>query len=152
MSNLEANPRINTSKGSNNILRKQGMVPAILYGGEEKNELISISKKHLKFLLEQENFLSNVLKIKINDRISAYSQFSMNRLVWNNETLGIESVLPPDTINWVTYYNEWAKYFPEVNWIFWYNTQAGISIIFDQIQFDLGKQNHSWGCVRGRYF
>jgi len=85
------------------------------------------------------------LKTKINGQISAYSQFSMNRLVWNNETLAIESVLPPDTINWDTYHNEWAKYFPEVNWIFWYNTQAGISIIFDQIQFDLGKQNHSWG-------
>jgi len=68
MSNLEAIARINTSKGSNNILRKQGMVPAVVYGGEEKNELVSISKKHLKFLLEQENFLSNVLKIKIKDK------------------------------------------------------------------------------------
>ena len=73
----------------------------------------------------QDNF---TLKTKINDRVSAYSQFSMNRLVWNNETLAIESVLPPDTINWDTYHNEWAKYFPEVNWIFWYNTQAGISL------------------------
>ena len=44
------------------------MVPAVLYGGEEKNELISVSKKHLKILLDQENFLSNVLKIKINDK------------------------------------------------------------------------------------
>ena len=68
MSNLEANLRTETSKGKNNILRKQGMVPAILYGGEEKNELISISKKHLKTLLDQENFLSNVLKIKIKDK------------------------------------------------------------------------------------
>ena len=68
MSNLEANPRSNTSRGSNNILRKEGMVPAVLYGGEEKNELISISKKHLKTLLDQENFLSNVLKIKLNNK------------------------------------------------------------------------------------
>ena len=48
MSNLEANLRSETSKGNNNILRKQGMVPAVLYGGDEKNELISVSKKHLK--------------------------------------------------------------------------------------------------------
>ena len=68
MSNLEANLRSKTSKGNNNVLRKQGMVPAILYGGEEKNELISVSKKHLKTLLDQENFLSNVLKIKINGK------------------------------------------------------------------------------------
>ena len=53
MSNLEANQRSKTTKGSNNILRKQGMVPAVLYGGEEKNELISISKKHLKTLMDQ---------------------------------------------------------------------------------------------------
>ena len=68
MSNLEANLRSNTSRGSNNILRKEGMVPAVLYGGEEKNELISISKKNLKTLLDQENFLSNVLKIKLNNK------------------------------------------------------------------------------------
>ena len=68
MSNLEANLRSETSRGQNNILRKQGLVPGILYGGEEKNELISISKKQLKVLLDQENFLSNVLKIKIKDK------------------------------------------------------------------------------------
>ncbi len=44
------------------------MVPAILYGGEEKNELISVSKKNLKTLLDKENFLSNVLKIKIDNK------------------------------------------------------------------------------------
>ena len=68
MSNLEANLRSDITKGSNNILRKQGMVPGIVYGGKEKNELISISKKHLKILLDKENFLSNVLKIKINEK------------------------------------------------------------------------------------
>ncbi len=68
MNNLEANQRSETSRGSNNVLRKTGMVPAVLYGGSEKNELISISKKHLKILLDQENFLSNVLKIKIKDK------------------------------------------------------------------------------------
>ena len=68
MTNLEANQRIETTRGNNNILRKQGMVPGVLYGGDEKNELISVSKKHLKLLLDQENFLSNVLKIKIKDK------------------------------------------------------------------------------------
>ena len=68
MSNLEANHRTEITRGKNNILRSQGMVPAVLYGGDEKNELISVSKKHLKILLDQENFLSNVLKIKIKDK------------------------------------------------------------------------------------
>ena len=68
MSNLEANLRSDITKGKNNILRKQGMVPGIVYGGQDKNELISVSKKHLKLLLDKENFLSNVLKIKINEK------------------------------------------------------------------------------------
>ena len=68
MSNLEANVRLETSTGKNNILRNQGMVPGVLYGGEEENELISVSKKHLKALLDKENFLSNVLKIKIKEK------------------------------------------------------------------------------------
>ena len=65
MSNLEANLRSKTSRGSNNILRKQGMIPGIVYGGKEKNELISISKKHLKILLDQENFLSNMIALNV---------------------------------------------------------------------------------------
>ena len=68
MSNLDVNARSETSRGSNNNLRKEGRVPGVLYGGEEKNELISVSKKHLKALLDQENFLSNVLKIKIKEK------------------------------------------------------------------------------------
>ena len=68
MSSLEANHRLNKTKGSNNLLRKQGLVPCIVYGGKEENELISISKKHLKSLIDKENFLSNVLKIKIKEK------------------------------------------------------------------------------------
>ena len=68
MSSLEANQRLSKTKGSNNLLRKQGLVPCIVYGGKEENELISISKKHLKSLIDKENFLSNVLKIKIKEK------------------------------------------------------------------------------------
>ena len=68
MTNLDANLRLKSSKGSNNTLRNEGMVPAVLYGGDQENELISVSKKHLKNLLDRENFLSNVLKIKLKDK------------------------------------------------------------------------------------
>ncbi|MEE3195963.1 MAG: hypothetical protein VX260_03300, partial [Candidatus Neomarinimicrobiota bacterium] len=91
-------------------------------------------------------FRDNIsLKTIISKQISAYTQFSMNRLVWKNNGKIIESVLPPDTIDWYDYNNEWAKYFPEVKSIFWYNSQAGISIDFDKLNFNLGRQNHSWG-------
>ena len=65
MNSLEANIRDNQSKGQLNVLRKNGNVPAIIYGGKEQNQKISISKKLLKTLIEKENFLSNLISINI---------------------------------------------------------------------------------------
>ncbi len=65
MNSLEANIRDNQSKGQLNTLRKNGDVPAIIYGGKEQNQKISISKKFLKTLIEKENFLSSIITINI---------------------------------------------------------------------------------------
>ena len=65
MNSLEANIRDNKSKGQLNILRKNGNVPAIIYGGKEQNQKISISKKLLKTLIEKENFLSSMISLNI---------------------------------------------------------------------------------------
>ena len=65
MNSLDANTRDNLSKGQLNTLRKNGSVPAIIYGGKEQNQKISISKKFLKTLIEQENFLSSIITINI---------------------------------------------------------------------------------------
>ena len=46
MSDLKAIKRENTSSGSNNKLRADGFVPAILYGGKNPNQNISIEKKN----------------------------------------------------------------------------------------------------------
>ena len=61
MSNLEANLRSDITKGNNNILRKQGMVPGIVYGGKDKNELISVSKKHLNLFISQKSVVISYL-------------------------------------------------------------------------------------------
>ena len=66
MNSLEANIRDNTSKGNLSTLRKNGNVPAIVYGGKNKNQMISISKKLLKSSIEKENFLSNIITLNIN--------------------------------------------------------------------------------------
>ena len=65
MNLLEASIRNTKSKGSLSSLRIKGEVPAIIYGGSEQNEKISISKKTLKFLIEKENFLSNIITLSI---------------------------------------------------------------------------------------
>ena len=47
MSNLKATKRENLTTGSNNKLRAQGLIPAVLYGGKHPNQNISISKKDI---------------------------------------------------------------------------------------------------------
>ena len=65
MNSLEANIRNNSTKGQLNALRNTGDVPAIIYGGEDQNEKISVSKKLLKVLIEQKNFFSNIITLNI---------------------------------------------------------------------------------------
>ncbi len=68
MNSLDANIRNTKTKGELSALRNNGSVPAIIYGGEGKNETISISKKLLKSLIEKENFLSNIVALNINGK------------------------------------------------------------------------------------
>jgi len=68
MNSLEANIRNTKTKGELNSIRISGNVPAIIYGGKEENEKISISKKLLKVLIEKENFLSNIISLDIGGR------------------------------------------------------------------------------------
>ena len=68
MNTLEASIRNTKSKGEVNSLRQKGEVPAIIYGGTEENQKISLSKKQIKYLIEQENFLSNIISLNINSQ------------------------------------------------------------------------------------
>ena len=65
MSNLKAIKREKTSSGSNNKLRSEGYIPAILYGGKDANQNISIPVKEIKTLINSDTFLSKVLEIDI---------------------------------------------------------------------------------------
>ncbi len=68
MNSLEANIRSNKTKGELNTIRNNGEVPAIIYGGKDENQKVSISKKTLKNLIEKENFLSNIITLKVNGK------------------------------------------------------------------------------------
>ena len=68
MNSLEANIRDNKTKSQLNLIRANGNVPAIIYGGKEENQKISISKKLLKTLIEKENFLSNIITLNISGK------------------------------------------------------------------------------------
>ncbi len=68
MNSLEAKIRDNKTKGQLNAIRSDGKVPAIIYGGEDQNQKVSISKKLLKTFIERENFLSNIITLNIDGK------------------------------------------------------------------------------------
>jgi len=68
MISLDANTRNNKTKGELSTIRNTGNVPGIIYGGKNENEKISISKKTLKLTIEKENFLSNIIALKVNGK------------------------------------------------------------------------------------
>ena len=68
MNNLKALKRDNLSSGSNNKLRSEGYIPAILYGGKDPNKNISVSKKEISNIINSETFLSKVLEIEIDGK------------------------------------------------------------------------------------
>ena len=68
MSLIQATIRNTETKGQVNILRKKGEVPGIIYGGENANQKISLTKKEVKSLIDKENFLSNVISINLDGK------------------------------------------------------------------------------------
>ena len=68
MSYLKAIKRNNLTSGSNNKLRADGFVPAILYGGKVPNQNISVSKKEISGLVKSETFLSKVLELDLDGK------------------------------------------------------------------------------------
>ena len=68
MSNLKATKRENLTSGSNNKLRADGFIPAVLYGGKDPNKSISVSKKELSNIINSDTFLSKVLELELDGK------------------------------------------------------------------------------------
>ena len=68
MSTIQATIRTTETKGQVNLLREKGQVPGIIYGGENPNEKISLSKKEVNSLIHKENFLSNVISLNLDGK------------------------------------------------------------------------------------
>ena len=49
-------------------MRSKGLIPAILYGGKDANQSISIEKKDIKNLINSDTFLSKVLELDIDGK------------------------------------------------------------------------------------
>ena len=68
MSDLKATKRESLSSGSNNKLRAKGLIPAILYGGKDANQNISVNKKEISGIINSDTFLSKVLELDIDGK------------------------------------------------------------------------------------
>ena len=69
MNSIEVSIRNTKTRGEVNTLRAKDFVPGIIYGGKDKNQKVSISKKLVKSLLDKENFLSNIITLNIDGNI-----------------------------------------------------------------------------------
>ena len=61
MISLNATVRDNKTKGQLSAIRNNGDVPAIIYGGKEGNEKISISRKILKSTIDSATVIPTML-------------------------------------------------------------------------------------------
>ena len=68
MNTIEATIRKTITRGEVNSLRINGGIPGIVYGGSQENQKISLNKKKIKNLIEKENFLSNIISLKVDGK------------------------------------------------------------------------------------
>ncbi|RMF66662.1 MAG: 50S ribosomal protein L25/general stress protein Ctc [Alphaproteobacteria bacterium] len=64
---LEALPREKAGKGSARAARRQGLVPAVIYGAKEPPRLINLRRNALIAILNRGGFLSHQFEIKLPD-------------------------------------------------------------------------------------
>ncbi len=62
-----AESRSDTGKGASRRLRRQGLVPAIVYGGHQEPEMISLRHNLVLQHLEHEAFYSHVLNLQVGE-------------------------------------------------------------------------------------
>lgn len=68
---VAATSRSDTGKGASRRLRRQGLVPAIVYGGHKEPEMISLSHNEVLQHLENESFFSSILSLKVDDVVAS---------------------------------------------------------------------------------
>jgi len=65
---VNAQLRRDSGKGASRRLRRQGLVPAVVYGADQEPEMVSLVHNELVRHLEYEAFYSQVLDLKVGDK------------------------------------------------------------------------------------
>jgi len=67
---LEAESRTDKGKGASRRLRRDGMVPAVIYGGSEEPQSIKLVHSEILKRLDHEAFYSHILTVKVDGKSS----------------------------------------------------------------------------------
>ncbi len=65
---IDAQSREDAGKGASRRLRREGLVPGIIYGGKSEPKMVSLKHNELEQHLEHEAFYSHVLKLKVDGK------------------------------------------------------------------------------------
>jgi large subunit ribosomal protein L25 len=66
---FEAKPRDNAGKGAARALRRQGHIPAILYGNQQQPAKITLPLKELTLEYQKGSFFNKIVDIKLDDKV-----------------------------------------------------------------------------------
>jgi len=87
---LIAEFRQDQGKGASRRLRRDGKVPAILYGGHQGARTLSVSHQKLIIMLENERFYSTILNLKVGEETQAAILKDVQRHPYKNAVLHID--------------------------------------------------------------
>jgi large subunit ribosomal protein L25 len=66
LTSLAAEPREGVGKGASRSLRRAGRVPAVIYGDEAPQEMISLEARELRRVLQSARFFSTLCNLQVN--------------------------------------------------------------------------------------
>ena len=87
---LVAEFRQDQGKGASRRLRRDGKVPAILYGGHADARALCVSHQKLIVMLENERFYSTILNLKVGEETQAAILKDVQRHPYKNAVLHID--------------------------------------------------------------
>ena len=87
---LTAEFRLDQGKGASRRLRRDGKVPAILYGAHADARPLSLSHQKLLIMLENERFYSTILNLKVGDQTQAAILKDVQRHPFKNAILHVD--------------------------------------------------------------
>ena len=88
---LHAEPRSDVGKGASRRLRRQGRVPAILYGGSgQQPETLSLEHREIARKLEDESFYSHILDVRLGTRTERAILRDLQRHPYKSQILHVD--------------------------------------------------------------